>query len=238
MKLRIAIAGLAVALLGGCGSGGSGSTEAPASSTGAAKQWAEVVDNPWFPLLPGSTWIYHGRKDGKPSRDVVKVPGPTKIIQGVPCTAVSDLLYLSGRLEERTTDWYAQDKSGTVWYFGEDTAELRADGTVKSTEGSWQAGRDGAVAGIFMPARPRVGQSARQEYYKGQAEDHFQVLSLSESVKTPAVSSASALLTKEWTPLEPDVLDHKLYVQGYGTVKEQTVKGGDELNVLVSFSKG
>ena len=129
---------------------------------------------------------------------------------------------------ERTTDWYAQDGRGNVWYFGEGTAELNAAGRVTSREGSWLAGTNGARAGVFMPARPRVGASFRQEYYKGRAEDHFAVLSLSAFVCTPYAASVHALLTKEWTPLEPDTLDHKVYVRGVGLVKEETVKGGDE----------
>src|ERR671934_236881 len=99
------------------------------------------------------------------------------------------------------------------------------------------AGVNGARAGLFMPAHPRVGQSALQEYYKGHAEDHFRVVSLSARVRTPAASSSHALLTKEWTPLEPGVLDHKVYVRGIGTVLEQTVKGGDERNVLISVHR-
>jgi hypothetical protein len=202
----------------------------------APSRFVRGVTNPWFPLRPGTTLVYRGVKDGKPSRDVVHVTGKTRRIAGVTCTAVSDRLYLRGRLEERTTDWYAQDKAGNVWYFGEATAELDTHGKVTSREGSWLAGVDGARAGLFMPAHPRVGQSARQEYYKGHAEDHFRVLSLTAHVRTPGASSSRALLTKEWTPLEPGVVDHKYYVRGIGTVLEQTLKGGDERNVLVSRS--
>jgi hypothetical protein len=194
------------------------------------------VTNPWFPLRVGATFVYSGVKDGKPSRDVVHVTGVTKVIEGVRCTAVSDKLYLSGKLEERTTDWYAQDRNGTVWYFGENTAELDAKGHVTTTEGTWRAGTHGASAGVFMPARPRVGQQFRQEYLKGEAEDHFRVLSLTATVKTPAASSTKALLTKEWTPLEPGVIDHKLYVKGIGLVDERTIKGGDERDSLASRS--
>ena len=129
-------------------------------------------------------------------------------------------------LHERTTDWYSQDAAGNVWYFGEDTAELTPTGKVASTEGTWQAGRDGAKARIYMPAQPRPGQSGRQEYYKGHAEDHFRVL---------GYLGKNALLIQETTPLEPGVVDHKLYVRGTGTVLERTVKGGDELNELISF---
>jgi hypothetical protein len=109
---------------------------------------------------------------------------------------------------------------------------------VKNTSGSWLAGVKGAKPGIFMFAHPKVGQSARQEYYKGQAEDHFKVLSLHVRVKVPYGAWRDALLTKEWTPLEPGTIDHKVYVRGIGTVREQTVKGGSERSVLVSFRRG
>jgi hypothetical protein len=196
------------------------------------------VDNPWFPLKPGTTYVYRGVKDGEPARDVVNVTHATRTIIGAPCVAVSDRLYLRGRLEERTTDWYSQDAKGDVWYFGEATAELDKHGRVKDRSGSWLAGRDGAQPGIFMFAHPRVGESARQEYLKGQAEDHFQVLSLNASVNVAYLSSTRAMLTKEWTPLEPGTIDHKYYVRGIGTVLEQTVKGGVERNALVSVRHG
>jgi hypothetical protein len=206
-------------------------------SAGATAGFAPRVDNPWFPLSPGTTLVYRGVKDGKAARDVVKVLHTTKTIQGVRCTSVSDRLYLAGRLEERTTDWYAQDRRGNVWYFGEATAELDRSGHVTSTEGSWLAGRNGARAGIYIPARPHVGQTGRQEYYKGHAGDHFAVVSVRTRVSVPYISSTRAVLTKEWTPLEPGTLDHKYYVRGIGTVKEVTVKGSLERDVLVSVHK-
>ena len=208
----------------------------PAGAGATGSGFSAHVDNPWFPLKPGTTYVYRGVKDGQPSRDVVKVTHRTKTIAGAPCVSVEDKLYLRGRLEERTTDWYSQDKAGNVWYFGEATAELDKKGHVTSTEGSWQAGRNGAKAGIYMPAHPRVGQSGRQEYLKGHAEDHFAVVSLHATAKAPYVTSKNALLTKEWTPLEPGVIDHKFYVRGIGTVLEQTEKGGSERNELVSFT--
>jgi len=195
------------------------------------------VDNPWFPLLPGTTFVYRGVKDGKTARDVVTVTHATRTIQGVRSTAVADRLYLAGRLEERTTDWYAQDRRGNVWYFGEATAELDRAGHVTSTEGSWLAGRNGARAGIYMTARPTVGQSRLQEYYKGHAEDHFAVVSLRARVSVPYTTSNRALLTKEWTPLEPGTLDHKYYVRGIGNVKEVTAKGPLERSELVSVHR-
>ena len=196
------------------------------------------VDNPWYPLEPGSTYVYQGVKDGEPSREVMTVTRRTKVIDGAPCAVIRDLLYLRGRLEERTTDWYSQDAKGNVWYFGEKTAELGKTGKVISTAGSWTSGVGGARAGIFMFAHPMPGRWARQEYYKGQAEDHFKVLSTQVSVTVPYISTTHAMLTKEWTPLEPGVIDHKYYVRGIGTVLEQTAKGPLERNELVSFRRG
>ena len=162
----------------------------------------------------------------------------TAVIDGAPCVVIENRLYLRGSLGERTTDWYSQDRLGNVWYFGESTAELDKNGHVTSTEGTWQAGRDGARPGIFMPADPTVGQSGRQEFYIGHAEDHFKVISLHANVQVPYVTSKNALLTEEWTPLEPGVIDHKYYVRGIGNVLERTVKGGDERNTLISVRRG
>jgi hypothetical protein len=202
----------------------------------AASGFSARVTNPWFPLVPGTRYVYVGAKDGEPSRDVVTVTHRTRRIDGVPCAVVEDRLYLSGRLRERTTDWYSQDARGRVWYFGEDTAELDPRGRVASREGSWRAGVDAARPGIFMPAQPRVGRSFRQELYKGHAEDYFRVI----GVYRGAVGgrTKNAVLTREWTPLEPGTIDHKLYVRGIGNVLEQTLKGGSERAVLVSLTRG
>jgi hypothetical protein len=231
MKPLVAVLIVAGALAG-CGS--QSSAKPVSSRTGFVSR----VDNPWFPLTPGTTLLYRGVKDGKRSHEKFMITHATKTIRGVRCTVVRDLLYESGRLEERTIDWYAQDASGNVWYFGERTAELDSHGHVKNTDGTWQAGVRGASPGIFMPAHPHVGQSGRQEYFRGQAEDHYRVKSLSAPVYTPGASSHRALLTEEWTPLEPGVLDHKYYVRGIGTVLEQTVKGGVERNTLVAVRRG
>ena len=229
------------ALMAGCGSGGSKSTPAHAvarhaggSPTASPARFAAQTQNPWFPLRPGTTYLYTGVKDGKPSRDVFTVSHAVKTIQGVRTTAVSDRLFIRGHLAERTTDWYAPDAQGNVWYFGEATAELDRNGKVTSTEGSWQGGVNGARPGVYMPANPHIGQSGLQEYYKGHAEDHYRVKSLAASVRTPGASSGHALLTEEFTPLEPAVLDHKLYVRGVGNVLELTVKGAVERNTLVA----
>src|SRR5438067_3760407 len=136
------------------------------------------VDNPWFPLKPGTTYVYVGSKDGQSSRDVMTVTHRTAMIDGVPCVVIADRLYLGGRLHERTTDWYTQDAHGNVWYYGESTAELDARGRVTSRSGSWRAGVNGAVPGIFMPAHPKIGESGRQGDFRGGAEDHLQVLGM------------------------------------------------------------
>jgi hypothetical protein len=203
---------------------------------------SSVVTNPWFPLPRGSVYVYDGQKDGKTARDVMTVTPKVKTITGIRAAVINDRLFLNGRLAERTTDWYAQDKRGTVWYLGEKTAELNAHGKVTSTEGSFLNGRKGAKGGIFMPSRPAVGQSFQQEAFKGQAEDRFRILSMATSVTTPAVSSQAAMLTEETTRLEPGVVDHKYYVQGIGTVMEQQVAGAPaaqaESTQLVSFQAG
>jgi hypothetical protein len=194
------------------------------------------VDNPYFPLRPGTTFRYRGTKDGKPTIDVFKVSHQVRRIAAVPCVAVKDHLYEAGRLEERTTDWYSQDRQGRVWYFGERTAELSPAGKVTNTKGSWETGVDGARPGLFMPAAPRPGESFRQEYLKGEAEDHFRVVALHAPVTVPAGSFPDALLTREWTPLEPGVIDHKYYARGIGEVSEETAKGPRETSKLVSVS--
>jgi len=213
-------------------------TAAAAGGPGAGGFTAHVT-NPYFPLLPGSRWVYRGVKDGRNMRDVVTVSRSVRTIQGVPCAVVEDRLSLDGRLEERTTDWYTQDRNGTVWYYGERTAELDRQGHVTTREGSWLAGVDGATPGIFMPAHPAVGQSFAQEHYAKHAEDHFRVVSRHASVSVPfGRFSGSALMTREWTPLEPGVRDGKWYVRGIGEVLESTIKGPQERAELVSFHRG
>jgi hypothetical protein len=199
-----------------------------------ARVFRTPVDNPWLPLTPGTTLVYAGVKDGKPGRDVVTVTHRTATIAGARCAVVHDRLYLRGRLAERTTDYYTQDRLGNVWYFGERTAELDAHGRVVSREGSWRTGRDGARPGIFMPARPRVGERHVQERFPGHAEDRFAVVSLDARLTVPYGSFTHVLRTKEWTPLEPGVLDAKHYARGIGEISERTVRGGDEHFALVA----
>jgi hypothetical protein len=219
-------------------SGGAASAEIRAAHAmlGTPFSGSAHVDNPWFPLAPGTIAVYRGVKDGRAARDVVTVTRRTRLVAGVTCRVVHDRLSLDGRPAERTTDWYAQDEAGNVWYFGEQTAELDRQGRVTGTGGSWQAGVDGAKPGIFMPARPRLGMAYRQELYPGRAEDRFRIIGLFHGTVPPR--APSTLLTEEWTPLEPGVLDHKLYARGIGTVVERSVRGGDELLELASLRRG
>jgi hypothetical protein len=153
------------------------------------------------------------------------------------CTVVRDVTTVHGKPIEKTLDWYAQDRQGNVWYFGEDTAEFNTAGKVKTTEGSWQSGVDGAEPGLFMPADPTVGAGGYQEYYKGQALDRYVVVSLNASVNVPYGSFSGCLLTKETTALEPGIVDHKYYVKGVGQVAEEAIKGPKETSFLTTFSK-
>jgi hypothetical protein len=203
---------------------------------------SNLVTNPWFPLARGSVYVYEGQREGMQARDVLTVTHKVKTISEIRAAVVTDRLFQNGHLAERTTDWYAQDRQGTVWYLGEKTAELSPNGKVISTDGSFLHGRDGAKGGIFMPVNPLVGQSFQQERYKGHAEDRFRILNLAASVTTPVVSSRNAILTEETTPLEPQNVVQKYYVQGIGPVKEQQVAGAApgqaEQIQLVTFQAG
>ena len=225
MKATVRIAIVLAAMVALAAAGGS---SAPASPT---------AQNQWFPLKPGTVFVYRGTEDGDTLREVVTVTNKTKVINGTRCVVVEDLLYRNGRLVERTTDWYWKDRAGNVWYFGEDTAELDRNGKVVSREGSWQAGRDGATPGVFMPARPRAGFTGQQEHYKGHAEDQYRIISLTRPVSVPYRSTPKAMLVEEFTRLEPAVLSQKMYVRGVGLVLERTVKGGNERLELVSIGK-
>jgi hypothetical protein len=189
------------------------------------------VDNPWFPLPVGKTYVYTGTKDGKPARELLTPSASTKVIAGVECRVVVDKLYLSGRLAEDTLDYYTQDRDGNVWYFGEATRSIEENGSV-DTSGSWTAGVAGAQPGVFMEADPQIGREFRQEYLKGEAEDQFKVVSLSEHVTIPYGTFDGAQRTEETTTLEPGILDNKYYVKGVGEVREIQVKGPPPIEKL------
>src|SRR4051794_7981721 len=226
---------VAAALALAAGSAGA-SGAAPAPAVVADSGFTARISNPYYPLLRGMRWEYRGAKDGRLLRDVVRVTGRVQRIDGVPCAVVDDRAWLDGRLAERTTDWYTQDAHGTVWYYGERTAELDRRGRVTSREGSWRSGVDGARAGIFMPAVPRVGAAFAQEDDAGHAEDHFRIVSRHASVTVPYGSfNGTALMTREWSPLEPGVRDGKWYIKGIGVVREATLKGPVEHAEMVAF---
>jgi hypothetical protein len=199
------------------------------------KDFSPKVTNQLFPLTPGKTLVYTGTKDGKKALNLVVTTSRTRVIDKVRTRVVEDRLYLNNVLQERTSDYYAQDRCGNVWYFGEDTAELDSHGRVVSTEGSFHAGVDGAQPGVFMQAHPQVGRRFRQEWYAGQAEDVFKVVSRSAPVTVPHGSFRHALRTEETNALEPDVLDNKYYVKGIGEVAELSVKGPREALKLVEI---
>jgi hypothetical protein len=194
------------------------------------------IDNPYWPMAVGSRWVYV-ETDGKGStqRSVVSVLGRTKRILGIDARVVHDVVTEDGKLVENTYDWYAQDRHGNVWYLGEDTKEYE-NGKLSSTKGSWQAGIDGGQPGIVMPARPKVGMAYRQEYYKGEAEDRANVLSLDEKVTVPRGFFTRVLMTRDFTPLQPRLVEHKFYARGLGPVLTLTVSGGSDRAELVRFT--
>jgi hypothetical protein len=195
------------------------------------------IDNPYFPLRPNTTFTYEGTIDGQEQVGIVTVTGATKTILGVTTTVVRDTVYIDGVLAEDTFDWYAQDDAGNVWYFGEDTKEFDEQGNVISTEGSWEAGVDGAVPGIIMLADPAKGDSYRQEFAPGVAEDAATVLSVSDTVTVPYGTFDEVLRTADFNCLETGV-DYKSYAPGVGFVFSDAGGSTDEQLALVSVKRG
>ena len=195
--------------------------------------FVSVIDNPYFPLEPGTTFTYRGESEGTPTRDVMTVTEDTKVILGVTTTVVHHLSYEDGVLIEDTFDWFAQDVEGNVWYFGEDTKELDENGNVISTEGSWEAGVNGAEPGIIMLADPKKGDKYQQEFATDVAEDMAQVIGFEDSFCVRYGCFENVLVTKEWSPLEKGVVEYKYYAQGVGFIFGTMVKGGDEQTELV-----
>jgi hypothetical protein len=251
-RTGLALAGAAAVVAAAfAGAGAVGAATAPHGSTairlGAGPGWPKRlhasdfvarVDNPWWPLKPGSRWHYRGVDTDGHFTDDVRVTHRIKKIEGVRATVVHDVVSRHGKPREITNDFYAQDRHRNVWYFGENTRELNRHGQVTSREGSFLSGRHGARPGVLIPGHPRVGQTSRQEYLKGHAEDHMKILGRRARVWVPYVASRHAVKTKEWSPLEPNVVDHKYYVRGVGDVKEFTAKGPKEILRLVAFHRG
>jgi len=197
-----------------------------------------TIDNAYWPMTPGSRWIYQETdRRGHVKRVRVQVTDRTKSIVGVTATVVHDTLSNNGSVLEDTWDWYAQDVCGNIWYLGEDTKEFKS-GQVVSTEGSWETGVDGAQAGVALPATPAVGQTYRQEYYAGQAEDSGSILSVTEQDRVPYGHFSNVVLTHDSTTLEPRVLEYKFYAQGVGPVEEIGISGGADRTELLKFTAG
>jgi hypothetical protein len=192
-----------------------------------------VVDNPFFPLAPGTTYMYSEKLGKNTSENEVAITKDTKIIMGVTCVVVHDVVKEKGIAKEETFDWYAQDKQGNVWYFGEATKEFKGHGKVV-TEGSWEAGVKGAQPGIIMKGQPAVGKPYRQEYLKGEAEDMGQIVSVSDSTTVPYGSFAGCVKTKDWSMLEPGH-EFKWYAKGVGCVRTESAEG--EVSVLISVTR-
>ena len=215
-----------------------GAVAAGTASGRSAPQFVAGVNNPFFPLLPGMTYVYEGKKGNTPTRDEVTVTHDTRVIDGVTTMVVHDAAFEDDVLAEDTLDYYAQDRDGNVWYFGEDTKELDPSGNVVSTEGSWLAGVNGARPGIIMEAHPAVGDRYAQENAPGVAQDMAEVLSLDATPDIPFGGKfPNCLETEETSPLEPGVVEHKFYAPEIGLLEERVVKGGRETSALVRIDR-
>ena len=223
---------------------GSATTGSPVPVDKSLPPYAPVIDpanfvsevtNKYFPLTPGTTLIVDGTRDGVQRRDEMTITKETKTIMGVPCVVIRDVATSQTALVEKTTDWYAQDKDGNVWYFGEDTAEY-TDGKVSSTAGTWLAGVDGAVPGIIMKASPAVGDEYRQEYRPGIAEDYATVLQIDAAQSTPAGDFTNVVVTEDIDLLDRSKSEHKSYAPGVGLVaSDGMVSGHHEIRKLTSI---
>jgi hypothetical protein len=236
MKPRIVIAFLAALVLGA----GAGMRPAVGKEHRGAhdphidpSNFVTTVDNPYFPLVPGTTFKLVEKQGKRVSENTITVTCDTKLILGVSCTVVRDQVMENGVLEEDTYDWYAQDKQGNVWYFGEDTKEFHDHGKA-SAEGSWEAGVNGAQPGIMMTGHPALGTPYRQEYSRGVAEDMGQIVAVSDSVTVPYGTFAHCVRTREWSQLETGT-EWKWYAKGVGIVRTEST--GKEVAELVSVTR-
>lgn len=205
---------------------------APYSPAIEPANFVTTVDNPYNPLPVGTTWVYEGNTAAGLEHNEVTVTHNTKLILGVTCVEVLDTVTVNGELTERTLDWFAQDKEGNVWYFGENSEEL-AGGLVVDLGGSFTAGVDGAQPGIIMKAHPAVGDFYRQEFLLNEAEDLAEVVSLSESVTVPAGSFDHCLKTKETEAIDPSALENKFYAAGVGNILTNDLVTGETLPLIM-----
>jgi hypothetical protein len=199
--------------------------------------FVDVVDNPYLSFKPGMRWVYEGESEGEAERTEIVVTTERREIQGISATVVRDTVSAAGRVAEDTYDWYAQDKDGNVWYLGEDTTAYEEGGTT-SKEGSWEYGVDGALPGIVMLANPTVGDSYRQEYYKGHAEDVAEVVKVGETKKIDIGEYTAVVVTEDWNPLDPEIIENKYFAPGVGLIFAEHTAGPAESEELVEFSPG
>jgi hypothetical protein len=207
--------------------------EGEGSGAGDGAAYFASVDNEFFPLVVG-TIFHYGSPDGSQRVEVAVTDEQTQVM-GVTCTVVETREYEDDVLVELTRDSYAQDASGAVWYFAEDTHSYSADGSESST-GSWTAGVDGAEAGVVMPGDPKPGEPYRVEYYKGHAEDMAQIEELDGRASVPCGSFDNAAVVKVWTPLEPGVVQYRYYAKGVGLVLQE--EGSSRLELVDVASGG
>jgi hypothetical protein len=193
--------------------------------------FVKVIDNPFFPLEPGTTYIYETQTPDGVERDEFAVTHHTRVIDGVTCVEVHDTVRLDGKLTENTLDWFAQDVDGNVWYFGENTQELE-NGLITTIDGTFMAGVDRAKPGIIMEASNHVGDFYRQEFDLQNAEDYAEVVGLNATVTVPTGTYNKCLKTKETTPLEPDVQEDKYYCRGVGNVLEVDRSDGQRTELI------
>ena len=195
-----------------------------------------TIDNSYFPLPVGRTLVYRGVKDGQTQEDRVTVTDQTKTVaEGIVARLVTDVATHDGTLLEKTSDWYAQDKQGNVWYLGEDTAAYLPNGKV-DTSGSWEAGVHDAEPGIVMESNPQIPDAYRQEFLIGQAEDTAWIVDRGGSTTVPYGTLKNVLTTLEATRLEPGAYDQKVYAPGIGIAREQALTGAPEFAELVSVT--
>jgi len=197
--------------------------------------FVDAIDNPYMPLPVGAEWVYESREDKETEQVKVIVTPKTKQVMGITTTVVRDTVHIDGELVEDTYDWFAQDGDGNVWYLGE-TVKNYENGRFADSEGSWEAGVDGALPGIVMPADPTEGMAYRQEYWEGEAEDMGEVEDVGGSQAVPAGQFSDVITTTDWNPLEPDVVEEKQYAPGVGLIRETKVAGGKALVELIEFS--
>ncbi len=238
-SIAVAIAVLALVACGGGGSKSSSSSRLPQGTKPVKLDPADFttnIDNPYWPIRPGSHWVYREVENGEAQRVDVTVTNQTKMLDGIEARVVHDRVSRNGETLEDTYDWYAQDSHGNLWYLGEDTAEYE-NGKLKTKEGTWAAGVNGAEPGVVVPASPRQGMRYREEYYAGHAEDGAEVLSVNSQVQVPFGRFRNALLTRNYSTIEPTVEEMKLYAKGVGPVIELLVSGGSGRTELLSFSR-